>query len=405
MDWLNVRLLFIIAITGIAQGFFLSSALLTTKRGERIINRLNVCLVALFTLDILFYIIFYTSYIKINYCIRLLYGPVLLIYLNVYSTHSFQIKKKNILHLLPFFISLLFLLALAVLSLGPGRERIAYSAGLNSHALWNTINHLFSLSTLVYMSTYLILCYKKLKEQGMKRSWFNKKNFNIYSMLIVIFLFYVIICFITSVIRSTGTEITLLLSLPVIFITLVLYFIGYMGMLKPEFLFITWDKGNNHSVYKKIHLTEQKSREYLRRLLSVMEKEKLYTDPDLTLPVLAERVTISRNLLSYLLNSVLGINFYDFVNGFRIEAVKALLTDSTLENESILTIAFHAGFNSKSAFNKIFKKHTNMSPSEYKKISLKKTKETKIFSHILELNLLESMENGYGIKSVCSGTS
>jgi AraC-like DNA-binding protein len=238
--------------------------------------------------------------------------------------------------------------------------------------------------------------------QGDNGAILNKKEFRLLRILIVICFFYNVLCLISSATRIFKSDPVISAYFPPLSITFILYFLGYISILKPGFLFIVWEKENNHSVYKKVHLSEQKSKEYLKKLLSVMEKEKLYTDPDLTLPMLADRVNISRNLLSYLLNSVLGINFYDFVNGFRIEAVKKLLTDTSLENESILNIAFHAGFNSKSAFNKIFKKHTNMSPSQYKKISLNKTKETKIFSHILELNLLENAGNGYGIKSIHS---
>lgn len=408
MKWFTLEILSIVTIIGIAQGIFLSSALLTTKRGERLVNRMLVCLISVFLLDILFSTVSFT-YFKLDYYIRFLYGPILFFYIKVLRSHSFSFRKKDIIHLLPFFISFLFLLPVSFLFFGSSSgfitSSILHSAKIDRNGLVDIMKVLLSLFVFLHLSSYLFFCYRKIRGQGTKGIIFNKKDFSIHKILIFICFLFNVVCLMSSVAGIFVINSAVPAYLPPLFITIIIYLFGYVSILKPELVFVTWEKDNNHSVYKKIHLSEQKSREYLKRLLSVMEEEQLYTDPDLTLPLLADRVHISRNLLSYLLNSVLGINFYDFINGFRIEAVKNLLTDTSLENESILTIAFHAGFNSKSAFNKIFKKHTNMSPSQYKKIYLNDTKESKIFSHIMELNLVESLGNEYGIKSVCSGTS
>lgn len=406
MDWIKLEILSIIAIVGIAQGIFLSSALLTTKRGERLVNRMLVCLLLVFSLDILFSTLSVTFFVKIDHCIRFLYGPVLFYYMKVLRSHSFYFRKKDIIHLLPFLISFLFIVPVSFLSPGIISSNFAYTTGINLKGLADMIRVLFSLSVFIHFSGYLFYCYRKMMGQGKAGILFNKKDFRIHKIFLIICIFYNLLCLLSSIGSNLMNNSGFFAYLPPLFVTFIVYLFGYVSILKPGLLFITWEKENtNHSVYKKIHLSKQKSKEYLKRLLFIMEEEKLYTDPDLTLPLLADRVHISRNLLSYLLNSVLGINFYDFINGFRIEAVKKLLTDTSLENKSILNIAFHAGFNSKSAFNKIFKKHTNMSPSQYKKISFNKTKESKIFSHIVELNLIDSLENGYGIKSVWSGTS
>jgi AraC-like DNA-binding protein len=66
------------------------------------------------------------------------------------------------------------------------------------------------------------------------------------------------------------------------------------------------------------------------------------------------------------LNERLKKSFYDFVNGYRVEEARRILRDPRRGDQKILTIAFDSGFASKAAFNRVFKRHTGMTPSEYK---------------------------------------
>ncbi|PWN63269.1 helix-turn-helix domain-containing protein [Chryseobacterium oncorhynchi] len=104
-----------------------------------------------------------------------------------------------------------------------------------------------------------------------------------------------------------------------------------------------------------------------QRLITLMETEKPYLDGDLNLLKLSDRVQINAHQLSYLLNNGFQENFFYFVNKYRIEHAKKMLTDGSFQRLSILGIAFESGFNSKTAFNTIFKKMTNMTPSEFRK--------------------------------------
>jgi AraC-like DNA-binding protein len=89
----------------------------------------------------------------------------------------------------------------------------------------------------------------------------------------------------------------------------------------------------------------------------------------LTLSQLAERVAIPSHHLSQLLNERLGLSFFDYVNRLRVEEVKRLLLDPKKDGQSILDLAFEAGFSSKSSFNSIFKRSTGYSPSAYRNLS------------------------------------
>jgi AraC-like DNA-binding protein len=85
------------------------------------------------------------------------------------------------------------------------------------------------------------------------------------------------------------------------------------------------------------------------------------------LPQLAEQLGLSPNYLSQVINERLEQNFFDFINWYRIEEAKHRLASPVGERDNIITLALDAGFNSKSAFYTAFKKHTAMTPSQYKK--------------------------------------
>ncbi|MDF3819784.1 helix-turn-helix domain-containing protein [Leptospira sp. 96542] len=99
-----------------------------------------------------------------------------------------------------------------------------------------------------------------------------------------------------------------------------------------------------------------------------MMEEHFYADEDLRLIDLADACGISVHQLSEVLNQKMNTSFTDFVNKYRIKAAKDMLVNDL--NRPILSIAMAVGFNSKSSFNRIFKKMTNLTPSEFQKQKL-----------------------------------
>ncbi len=94
-----------------------------------------------------------------------------------------------------------------------------------------------------------------------------------------------------------------------------------------------------------------------------MEQNKHHLNPELTLPLLAEKTSFYRNELSEVINSQSGSSFYHFVNSYRIEHFKKLLMQD--RNANILDLAFASGFNSKGAFYNAFKRITGITPRQY----------------------------------------
>jgi len=96
-----------------------------------------------------------------------------------------------------------------------------------------------------------------------------------------------------------------------------------------------------------------------------MNIEQPYLNPDLNLSDLAEAIQMTRAQLSQVINKGFQKNFNDFVNSFRVNAFKEKLNEGKHKQLSLLGIAYDCGFNSKATFNRVFKKLTNSSPTEF----------------------------------------
>ena len=117
--------------------------------------------------------------------------------------------------------------------------------------------------------------------------------------------------------------------------------------------------------YRKSRQSEQEAKRILIKLDRAVLADALYREAGLTLPVLAAKVGAKPNLVSQALNETLGLSFFDYINGHRIDEAKRLLTAEA--DGTILDIAYAVGFNSKSTFNAAFKKHTGQTPSLFRK--------------------------------------
>ncbi len=119
--------------------------------------------------------------------------------------------------------------------------------------------------------------------------------------------------------------------------------------------------------YAKSGLDNDKIEVLKKEVENFMAKERSYLDENLNLGELAQKLNLSPSQLSQVLNQGFEQNFFDYVNGLRVEEVKRRIKSEDYAHLSILGIAFDCGFKSKSSFNRHFKKHTGKSPSDFKK--------------------------------------
>lgn len=116
--------------------------------------------------------------------------------------------------------------------------------------------------------------------------------------------------------------------------------------------------------YEKSALNAEAASRITRKLRAAMETDHLHRDPNLSLWILARHIGASPNYISQTLNEVIGENFFDFVNGYRIAEAKKLLSAT---NDTILTITYDVGFNARSSFYNAFKRVTGQTPTTYRK--------------------------------------
>jgi len=158
----------------------------------------------------------------------------------------------------------------------------------------------------------------------------------------------------------------------------VIFYLGYFGttqsrILIPSFLLEKPEVPaivDSKSDLPSHHLAKAESDEIERlknKLNEVLLNDKPYLNEELTLGALAEMIPTTDKKLSALLNHYMDITFYDLINQYRVEEVKAKMADDDFESYTLLALAFDSGFKSKTSFNRIFKKTTGYSPSAYKK--------------------------------------
>jgi len=117
--------------------------------------------------------------------------------------------------------------------------------------------------------------------------------------------------------------------------------------------------------YVKSGLPKSDVDKYYSSLIQLMDSEKLFLDSKLSIKTVADKLGMSVNHLSQVINQQSGKNFFKFINEYRVEEAKKLLLDPSNQKYTILAIAYDCGFNSKSSFNTIFKQYTDKTPSDF----------------------------------------
>lgn len=145
-----------------------------------------------------------------------------------------------------------------------------------------------------------------------------------------------------------------------------IYLFAYQILIAPQ----TFDLPESTSENERPVLDVEQTQDVLMaksQLILFMKKEKPYLNPELNLAGLATMLNMKRNELSYLINAAYEMNFFDFTNSKRVDEfiIRYPIKKKEDPSTTLLEVAFEVGFNSKSAFNRAFKKHKGLAPSIY----------------------------------------
>ncbi|HNJ33881.1 MAG TPA: AraC family transcriptional regulator, partial [Leptospiraceae bacterium] len=124
--------------------------------------------------------------------------------------------------------------------------------------------------------------------------------------------------------------------------------------------------------YARQNLADADRLEHMRRLEEYMVREKPYLDQRISLSDISESLSIPVHHLSMVINIEKKQNFFGFINSYRIAAAKAILSSAEFAERTLLDAGFMSGFQSKAAFNRVFKEHTGMTPGQYRAFAQKK---------------------------------
>ena len=379
-------------VFGIGQTFFLD-LLLLTKKNKRISDYILAFWFLIMGLHLVAFYIFWSEiYLENPYLLGwdqpfpLIHGPLLLFYVLSLTKENFKINWKYLLHFLPAFCMYL---ALIPIALG-GKESILNFVdqvqSLNLPWYYQPFAWLTQFSILGY-SIYCLWILRKHRENIADKFAYqetislNWLRYLIYGLLVIGMIIAI----------GIGLEVywagEYLIQKEIwIFSAVIIWILygGYYGIKQQSIFGNKVQPIQNQSIqerkpafrqYQNSGLKEAEAERLSKELKSLMESEKPYLEPRLTLNELSQKLDILPNHLSQLINEKEEMNFYQFINHYRVEEFKERVGKPEAKNLSLLGLAMDCGFNSKSSFNSVFKSNTGMTPSQYVK-SLKSPEKT-----------------------------
>lgn len=360
---MKIEIVHIFGIIAIFQSLFLSFFFLAHKKGAKISNRLFAALLLVFALVVTYSFSNSSGMYKQTMAFRkeffllaqtaFLIAPLLYLYIKSLLDGNFYLSKTDLIHLIPFLFSFVYVF-------------ISLSDVENLPKSIHQLGFFYSASLLILESLYLLMIYLYLKKHEI--SLLSAFSGNGDSKLL--WLRFFILGFI--IIWNVKLQTFLVMNVEekwefcpytesIYFLSMFLFFnsIIFIALKKPE-LFSSFRK------YEKSELSEADKENYQNMILEYFESEKPYLDPTLTLPGLSKKLSIHTRYLSQIINESFNKNFNDFINEYRITESKKMLQEENNGKKTMLEIAYYAGFNSKSSFYEAFKRHTGLTPREYK---------------------------------------
>jgi AraC-like DNA-binding protein len=359
---MKINFLQIISIIAIFQAIFMAFFFLQNKKSPRsgnyifssmliIFSLLSTCSLLLTFDDIKFDSI-YLKYIFILSNFSFLIGPLLFFYINSLLDDAFSFKIGYWTHFLPFVAAI----CCSIILLQQQESLI----------IWRYPQRIyFSGAILIQNFLYFLLSLKILHSNGLTFQTFLSYISDLKLAWVRFFISGFIALWLVQLQLFIGWDV---LQNPswcpyatsLYLLTAFFFFNGiiYIALRKPG----TFTQGQK---YQRSVLKKSDKEQYLDKLMLLINRDKVYLEPSISLIEIAQKLQIAPCYISQIINETFQQNFRDFINKYRIEESKRLLTQPD-QRLNILGIALDAGFNSKSAFNNAFKRHTGITPKEFK---------------------------------------
>lgn len=318
--------------------------------------------------DILFYVPFQQLF---------LIGPILYFYTLSLLNPDFRLQKKDWLHFGPGFVYLIFIFVVFLTDKIILRRYYFYADGRDMDLdFWYQFAGLLSM---VYYLFFSLRRYQRYRQKALDTvSFANAILFDWiprFLMAFILVLFLRVLFFILNPEWGEfGSKFWYYLCFSLLF-----YYIsisGYVATVRSELplqMALFQQANTSLEVTRPVKSTKetpqnepiQNLEEWKKRVIQLMEENKLFENPSLTLSEVAKYLDTNSKQVSQVINQGFQLNFNDFINEYRTKAVIEQLKAGAHQQKSLLGIALECGFNSKSTFNRAFKKVTDRTPKRF----------------------------------------
>lgn len=293
-------------------------------------------------------------------------GALLYLYIQSYTNEDFKVKISHLLHLLPFILlSVLYYFYF---------HRFTYTEklkilekGVFTPFIFFLIDILLHFYIIFYLilSVVAILKYKlRLKNvfADYHKIWLNWTYFLVGGFLLIMLLdiTYMVVYFYLNIFPF------FIVNIMNILVFLLTVLIMFNGLQKPEIFATITD--NSTTKYASSKLKESERIKIKKKLDYLLQSDKIFKESSISIKDLADKIGVLPKHLSQVINEDYKHNFFDLINGFRVEEAKVMLTKYSNDEKNVLEILYETGFNSKTSFNLAFKKHTGQTPTAYRRL-------------------------------------
>lgn len=297
-------------------------------------------------------------------------GPLIFFYTRALTDTGFSVSNISVKHFFPVMVEV-------------GLQVIMIVHSIRSNQLFYNTPLYFYVTPLLYVWTagsvfyYLRLSLRIINnhEAWVLRNFSNLKEITLiwlrklivyYRLLWIIWVPFVATFLLFFRFQLLYLAMVLTLYCLMLILTYLTLWIGLEGLARRNLIFIKHHEGKRENKnFSK--LTQKEIQDHIEKITQLMVLEKIYLNENLSLKEFALHLKADPNFISFILNSHLNNNFYDFVNRYRIEEIKNKLNDPAYKHLTLLGIALESGFNSKTTFNRVFKQVTGITPTEFQK--------------------------------------
>ena len=341
--------------------------------------------------SVILFLILYSEYIllfphvfKTGLPLNFLIAPCSYLYVRAVLLNEKKFQKRDVIHLIPFFIVLINYIPFYLLpvnekvtviqnSLNYWPDTFKYQAGF----LPENFSILFRLIlAIIYLVLQwnLILSYKKVhKESSIQIQISNVlKWLKLFTITSTVIFFGIIGFMLTVFFLPSYYNDDLLMQIPSLLVSVGFFVMAAYLLTHPEILsglpFVKYKEVPSDVINDKSYMLSYINEDYkleMERIVDYFKIEKPYLNKDLNINQVSVALAIPSRELSYIINNHFGQRFNDFLNKYRIEYITKKINKEYLSNYTIEGIASEAGFASKSTFNLAFKKYHQCTPTEY----------------------------------------